>query len=403
MAKPTGSICNLNCTYCYYLEKAKLHPDNYRHQMTPEIQERFIRDYIESQPTEVVQFVWQGGEPTLLGLKFFQRAVELQRKYANGKTIENALQTNGTLLNDEWAAFFAENKFLVGISLDGPREIHDAYRVTRNNRPSFDAVMRGVECLTRNQAEFNTLTVVGAHNMNQPREVYRFLKDIGSRFLQFIPLIERPGRPQDLPLKLAGPPHPGDGDTYDQVTEWSVRPSAYGQFLITIFNDWVKRDVGRVYVQIFDVALNAWVGNEPPLCVFRRECGSALVIEHNGDVYSCDHFVYPQYRLGNLMNTSLGAMAKAPDQYEFGRAKSATLPRQCRECDVRFACNGECPKHRFLSTSDGEPGLNYLCAAYKKFFHHIDPFMQVMAHLLERQRAPAEIMTLIRKGKMPQK
>lgn len=308
------------------------------------------------------------------------------------KSIHNALQTNGTLIDDEWAEFLAEQKFLVGISLDGPRELHDHYRVDKGNAPTFDRVMRGLNKLKTHSVEFNTLTVVNRHNSQYPLEVYRFLKEVGSGFMQFIPVVERQAADPDANrLVLIQPSF----NRAAQVTEWSVEPLAYGNFLAKIFDEWVRKDVGRYFVQQFDVALESWMGMEASLCVFRKTCGSALALEHTGDLYSCDHFVYPEHKLGNIMQSNLDQMVQSQQQIKFGRDKLDSLPRMCRECDVRFACNGECPKHRFLTTPDGEPGLNYLCAGYKHFFHHITPYMQFMATELRAHRAPANIMRIL--------
>lgn len=403
MTKPMGSKCNLDCTYCFYLEKEKLYPGSTGFRMKPEVLEAYIRDYIAAQPGPTVSFAWQGGEPTLAGVDFFRTAVALQQRYAGGRTIENAFQTNGTLLDDEWGAFLAENRFLVGLSIDGPAHLHDAYRVDRGGQPTFAPVMRGLEILKKHRVEFNTLTTVHRKNSRQAIEVYRFLRNIGSGYLQFIPIVERNAAKADASgLWLAPPPDHGDAAALDgQVTEWSVRPAEFGQFLSAIFDEWVQRDVGRVFVQQFDAALANWIGQPAGVCVFSENCGRALAIEHNGDIYSCDHYVYPRYKLGNLMNQSLAAMVDSPQQAAFGDAKSATLPRYCRECTVRFACHGECPKHRFLHTPQGEPGLNYLCAGYKKFFTHIAPAMTTMAALLANNRAPAEIMRLPRDRWLP--
>lgn len=392
MTKPVGPICNLDCTYCYYLEKEKLYPRGENFRMTPEVLEAYIRQYLESQTTREVTFAWQGGEPTLLGVDYFRRIVELQRKHAGGREVKNALQTNGTRLDAEWCRFFREEGFLIGLSLDGPRRLHDTYRVDKGGKPTFDRVMKAVKLLKAHRVEFNTLTVVNASNVKHPHEVYDFLCEHGSGFMQFIPLVERHAAPNAAGLAFAGPPEPG-GEP-GAVTRWSVDPVLYGEFLVAIFDKWVRRDVGRVFVQIFDVALGIWSGAGASLCVFRRECGDALAMEHNGDVFSCDHFVYPAHRLGNILTTPLGDMAASPRQREFGRAKTSTLPRYCIECDVRFACNGECPKHRFARTPDGEEGLNYLCAAYKRFFRHVDAPMKRMTALLHAGRPPAEIMRL---------
>lgn len=399
LTKPIGPICNLDCKYCFYLEKQNLYPNERQWRMSDEVLEEYTRQYIRSQPSGEVFFAWQGGEPTLLGVDFFRKAVALQKRFAGGKTISNALQTNGTLLDGEWCDFLAKEKFLVGLSIDGPRELHDKYRVDKGQKPTFDAVMRGLELLKKHGAEFNTLTVVNRANSQQPLEVYRFLKNIGSQFLQFIPLVERsaPANLKSDGLTFSAPPDlTAPDDSRSPVTEWSVEAAQYGTFLCTIFDDWVRRDVGKVFVQLFDVALGNWMGLGSSLCVFAEKCGAALAIEHNGDLYSCDHYVYPKYHLGNLMNRNLGEMAHAPQQIKFGNDKLDLLPRFCRECEVRFACNGECPKHRFTKTPDGEDGLNYLCPAYKKFFNHIDPHMRTMAILLQDGRAPADIVGMLK-------
>lgn len=405
MTKPSGSRCNLDCHYCFYLEKEKLYPrgPNDVMRMPKEVLETYVRDYI-AQPGPVVSFAWQGGEPTLMGVDFFREAVALQKRYANGKTIENAFQTNGTLLDDEWGRFLAGEGFLVGISIDGPRALHDAYRVDRGHRPTFDRVMAGMDVLKKHKVEFNTLTTVHRKNAPQALEVYRFLRKHGSGFMQFIPIVER--MPESGPVAhdftLAPPPDqdPTGADRDDapgaRVTPWSVRPAEFGAFLCTIFDEWVKRDVGRVFVQHVDSALAKWLGVPGGTCVFAETCGRALAVEHNGDVYSCDHYVYPEYRLGNLRDTPLAELVDSPRQQKFGDAKSSTLPRYCRECPVKFACNGDCPKHRFARTPDGEAGLSYLCPSYRRFFTHIDPAMKTMAALLKSGRAPSEIMDLPR-------
>jgi uncharacterized protein len=393
MAKPIGPICNLDCTYCYYLEKEELFPKGENFKMPPEVLEAYIRKYIESQKTAEVTFAWQGGEPTLLGLAYFRRIVELQKKYGGPRRINNTLQTNGTLLDDAWCQFFKEHHFLIGLSIDGPRHLHDEYRVDKNQKPTFDRVMRGLELLKTHQVEFNTLTVVNASNAQHPLEVYDFLREIGSGYIQFIPLVERLPAEPDRGLTFAEPPEPGQAAS--PVTRWSVPSQGYGDFLVAIFDQWVRRDVGKVFVQMFDVSLGIWSGHGPGLCLFLPDCGEALALEHNGDLYSCDHFVYPKYKLGNLLNQSLGEMVNSEQQQAFGKAKSNTLPAYCRECEVRFACHGECPKHRFIETPAGEPGLNYLCASYKKFFTHVDPYMKTMAQLMFARKAPAQIMQML--------
>jgi len=394
MTKPIGPLCNLDCKYCFYLEKEKLFPSNENFRMSDEVLESYIRQYIAAQNVPEIHFAWQGGEPTLLGVGFFRKVVEFQKKYAGGKTINNALQTNGTLLDDEWCAFLAEHRFLVGVSVDGPPKLHDAYRVDKKGGATYEKVILGIRRLQKHGVEFNTLTVVNRVNSKKPLEVYRFLKEIGSGFIQFIPLVERLADAEaiKLGLDLAAPPRVDEEGARLPVTEWSVEPEQYGKFLTTIFDEWVKQDVGKVFVQLFDVALGNWMGMGGGLCVFSENCGSALAMEHNGDVYSCDHYVYPRYKLGNLLNQDLGAMAASEEQRAFGQAKSATLPEYCRFCEVRFACHGECPKHRFLRTPDGEPGLNYFCRAYKRFFTHVDPSMRKMAALLQARRPAAEIM-----------
>jgi uncharacterized protein len=398
MTKPIGPICNLDCKYCFYLEKEKFFPANERFGMPDHVLEEYIRQQIESQSSAEISFAWQGGEPTLLGVRFFRKVVALQAKYAHGKTIRNALQTNGTLLNDEWGEFLQSHQFLVGLSVDGPRDLHDTYRVDKKQNPTFERVMAGLAVLKKHRVDFNTLTVVNYANSKRPLEVYRFLKEIGSSYIQFIPLVERSADQgsQASDAVLALPPTPGKAAPTEPVTGWSVNARQYGNFLVEIFEEWVRHDVGRIFVQLFDVALGNWMGLGSSLCIFAEKCGAALALEHNGDVYSCDHYVYPQYQLGNILNQSLGAMVSSPEQQHFGSQKFAALPSYCRTCEVRFACHGECPKNRFIDTPDGESGLNYLCPAYKHFCKFIDPYMKTMAQLLNAHRAPAEIMNLLR-------
>jgi len=411
LTKPVGPICNLDCKYCFYLEKEKLYPGENQWRMSDAVLKEYVRQYIHSQPGPEIHFAWQGGEPTLLGVDFFRKAVALQKKHSRGKIIFNAIQTNGTLLDDEWCEFLAANKFLVGLSIDGPAELHDKYRVDKRQQPTFATVMRGLELLKKHNVEFNTLTVVNRANSQQPLKVYHFLKSIGSQFLQFIPLVERaaPAEMKALGYDFAEPPLLEASDMRQVtsgkkalpvtrhsslVTPWSVEAEQYGNFLCAIFDEWVRHDVGKTFVQLFDVALGNWMGLGSSLCVFAEKCGAALAIEHNGDLYSCDHYVYPRHKLGNVMNQSLGGMVNSPQQIKFGSDKLDSLPKFCRDCEVRFACNGECPKHRFIKTPDGEDGLNYLCPAYKKFFNHIDPAMRTMAQLLRTDQAPARIMEM---------
>jgi uncharacterized protein len=381
LAKPTGAICNLDCAYCFFLAKELLYPGS-RFRMADEQLENYIRQLIESHQTPEVTIAWQGGEPTLMGLDFFQRSIEYAQKYLRpDQTIQHTIQTNGTLINDEWAAFFKENNFLVGISLDGPRAMHDVYRQDKGGAPTFGKVLRGLSFLKQHGVEWNALVTLNHANVDQPVKVYRFLRDeCQARFIQFIPIVER--------HHVAGVP------CGDAVTDRSVTAQQYGQFLIDVFEEWVRRDIGEVYVQMFDVALANWYGEPSGLCVFSKTCGTALALEHNGDLYSCDHFVEPAFKLGNINATHLIELIASDQQLKFGRDKFDTLPQYCLNCDVRFACHGGCPKDRFITTPDGQPGLNYLCAGYKLFFHHIDQPMQLMVRLLRQNRAPAELTRL---------
>jgi uncharacterized protein len=384
MTKPGGAICNLDCSYCYFLSKEMLYPGS-RFTMAHELLERYIRQYIDAQRVPEVTFAWQGGEPTRLGLAFYQHALELQRKYARpGMRIVNTLQTNGTLLDDAWCVFFKEHEFLIGLSLDGPKELHDAYRVDKGSKGSFERVMKGLELLKKHKVEFNILTTVHAANAAHPLEVYRFLRDeVGAQFLQFIPIVERDN---------------GTGfQQGDRITNRSVTGKQYGSFMIDVFEEWVRRDVGRVYVQLFDVSLAAWLGAPPGLCIFEKTCGTALAMEHNGDVYACDHYVEPDYLLGNLIELPLLDMVTSDKQRAFGQAKQDTLPEYCRRCEVRFVCNGGCPKDRVLHTPEGEPGLNSLCEGYKAFFTHVNPYMRFMVNELRHRRPPANIMAFLRR------
>lgn len=382
MVKPRGSICNLDCTYCYYLAKERLYPEaSFR--MSDDLLEDYIRQHIAAQRTPEVVFAWQGGEPTLIGLDFYRKAVALQQKYRRpGTRILNALQTNGIRLDDEWCAFFREHQFLIGLSLDGPRAMHDAYRVDKGGQPTFDKVMAGLALLKRHRVDFNILTCVHAANADYPLEVYYFLRDeVGTDYMQFIPIVERG--------------HPLRFQEGAQISLRSVTGEAYGRFLNTIFDEWIRQDVGHIFVQMFDVALATWLGEPAGLCIFDETCGHGLAMEHNGDVYSCDHFVEPRHKLGNMRVIPLAELAGSAKQRRFGLAKSDTLPQYCRECPVRFACNGGCPKDRFLQTPAGEPGLNYLCAGYRAFFTHVDKPMREMARLVREGRPTSDIMACV--------
>ena len=394
MTKPIGPLCNLDCRYCFYLEKENLYPDKKSWQMNDAVLENYIKNYIAAQPIPEVTFAWQGGEPTLLGVDFFRRVVELEKKYANGKKIQNALQTNGTLLDVEWCKFFRENDFLIGISIDGPREMHDRYRVDKGGNPTFKKVLSGLNLLKEHQVEFNTLTVVNRENAKNPLEVYRFLRKHGSGHMQFIPLVEREGSAEGL-LTLAEPPTPDNAES--AVTSWSVLPRDWGNFLCAIFDEWIRRDVGKVFVQLFETQLGIRMGMPSSLCVFGETCGNAMAMEHNGDVYSCDHYVYPQYLLGNIADSNIIELVESPKQRKFGQDKKDSLPAYCRRCEVRFACNGECPKHRFLKTPDGENGLNYLCEGYRKFFNYCDAPMRAIGQLLREGRPATDIMEMAKR------
>lgn len=386
VAKPVGPACNLDCTYCFYLEKKALFASATSMRMSDSVLRSFIEGYIVSQPTPEVEFVWQGGEPTLLGVDFFRRVVAYQRSCAGGKIIRNALQTNGTLLNDEWCRFLKKHAFMVGISLDGPKVIHDRYRRDRKGLGSHERTMRGLTLLQQHNVEYNVLASVACDTAAYPLDVYRFLRDAGVEFIQFAPVVERYANPYSSPsgLRLAPPAVLNQREEQIEVTEWSVSPEAYGDFLIAIFEEWVRNDVGKMFVMNFEWALNAWIGNPSPVCVHAKQCGRSLVIEHNGDVYSCDHCVFPQYRLGNILNDTLTGMVEQSLQTQFGISKETALPRWCKECEVLAACQGGCPKHRFTRTFDDQIGLQYLCPGYKKFFRHIRKYLHIMTQLLEK-------------------
>lgn len=394
MLKPIGPVCNLNCTYCYYLEKKNLYQNVKNFRMSEDLLEIYTKQYIDSQQVPVVSFVWQGGEPTMMGIDFYKKALVLQERYSNGKRIENIFQTNGTLLDDDYCRFFHDNNFLIGVSIDGPEELHDLHRKNVAGKGSFAQVMKGIELLHKHKVEFNTLSVVNREIAYHPLKVYHFLKKIGSGFIQFIPIVERlASNPKSDALNLVAPIHGYDA----RVTEWSVEPEMYGKFLCAIFDEWVRNDAGKYYVQMIDVTLANWAGERAGLCVFTETCGDAMVMEHNGDLFSCDHFVYPEYFLGNIMKKPLTEMVSSERQKQFGKDKRDKLPRYCFECEYRFACHGECPKHRFAITPDGQEGLNYLCPAYKIFFSHVHPYMQFMADELKAKRAPANVMEWVKR------
>ncbi|EMF1933836.1 TPA: anaerobic sulfatase maturase [Klebsiella quasipneumoniae subsp. quasipneumoniae] len=388
MIKPTGSVCNLDCKYCFYLEKEKLYPERKRnYRMSDEMLERFIKQHIAAQEIDEVIFAWQGGEPTLMGLPFYRRAIELQQRYAAGKTIVNTFQTNGILIDDQWSEFFRANQFLVGISIDGDAALHDEWRVTRSGKATHAKVEQAIQCLHRHGVEFNTLTVVNQSNMRHPLQVYRYLKSIGSRYMQFIPLVERSSEKSGLGLA-----HPEDRQT--KMMPWSVDPLQFGHFLNAIFDVWVREDIGDIGIQMFEQTLAAWCGLPPQVCVFAPTCGSAFAMEMNGDVYNCDHFVYPQYRLGNIQDTTLHAMNNSAQNQQFGDDKSHSMAQECRSCQWQFACYGGCPKHRFLQSATGERNHNYLCAGYKAFFSHSAVTMSAMKTLHQNGFSPAEIKSI---------
>lgn len=396
MAKPVGPLCNLACRYCYYTEKGKLYPDDPRRTMGDELLERFVRQYIGMQAAPDVLFTWHGGEPLMRPVAFYRRALELQRKYADGRRIDNAIQTNGTLITEEWARFFKENGFLVGVSIDGPQEFHDAFRKSRAGKPSFLQVMRGIRTLERYGVDWNAMAVVNSLNGDHPLEFYRFFKEIGCRYIQFTPVVERLYRHPDG-RALASPI---EGATA-QVADFSVSPGQWGAFLCTLFDEWVRHDVGEYFVQIFDSTLAGWMGVEPSVCTLAATCGHAGAMEFNGDVYACDHYVFPEFRLGNIFQKTLAEMMYGPGQLEFGENKRRLLTRQCKECPYLFACHGECPRNRFALSAHGEPGHNYLCEGYRKFFRHAAPFMDFMKHRLQHEQAPAGVMRWIEAGMPP--
>ena len=390
MTKAAGSSCNLACEYCYYLEKNNLYKDiqpDKRFIMSDQLLERFIDMYIQSQTTPQVQFCWHGGESLMRPLSFYKRVVELQQMYAAGHIIDNTIQTNGTLLNDEWCRFFKDNNWLVGVSIDGPQEFHDEYRRNKMGAPSFRKVMQGINLLKKHGVEWNAMAVVNDFNADYPLDFYHFFKEIECRYIQFAPIVERilprkDGRHLASPMDANGAP----------LADFSVSPEQWGNFLCTIFDEWVRHDVGQYFIQLFDATLANWIGEQPGVCTMARTCGHAGVMEYNGDVYSCDHFVFPEYKLGNIRTSTLVEMMYSPRQQQFGNDKFDRLPDQCRRCKYLFACNGECPKNRFAVTADGQPGLNYLCDGYHRFFEHVAPYMDYMANELKNHRSPASVM-----------
>lgn len=388
MLKPVGAVCNLACDYCYYLEKGKLYPELKNHIMTEALLDKFIQEYLDCQTMSQVLFTWHGGETLMRPISFYKKALELQRKYARGREIDNCIQTNGTLITDEWCRFFKENNFLVGVSIDGPQEFHDEYRRNKQGLPSFHKVMKGIELLKKHQVEYNVMAVVNDYNVDYPVEFYNFFKKMDCRYIQFAPIVERISSHTNGTQLTS----PKQKDTAIELAPFSVDPEKWGDFLCTIFDEWVKEDVGNFYIQLFDATLANWIGEQPGVCTLAKTCGHAGVMEFNGDVYTCDHFVFPEYKLGNLYTKTLTEMMYSQKQLVFGNDKYEKLPNQCKACEYLFACNGECPKNRFMQTSDGEAGLNYLCKGYKKFFSHVAPYMDFMKKELLSQRPPANVM-----------
>ncbi len=390
MLKPAGSLCNMACKYCYYLEKGNLYKQYKDHVISDELLEKFVKDYIESQTLPQILFTWHGGETLMRPISFYKKAMTLEKRYAGGRQIDNCIQTNGTLLTDEWCEFFKENNFLVGVSIDGPQEFHDEYRRTRSGKPSFQKVMKGIQLLNKHGVEWNALAVINDFNADYPLEFYHFFKDIHCKYIQFTPIVERIVNRTDG-LTLA----PGMQDQ-GKLADFSITADQWGNFLCTIFDEWVRKDVGNYYIQLFDATLANWAGVAPGICDMAKECGHAAVMEFNGDVYCCDHFVYPEYKLGNLHQKTLTEMLYSKRQKDFGEMKYKSLPRQCKECEFLFACHGECPKNRFLKDKYGEFGLNYLCEGYYRFFKHVAPYMDFMKKELDAHRPPANIMNLFK-------
>lgn len=394
LAKPVGASCNLRCKYCYYLEKSHLYRNAPVRVMSDELLERFVQEYIQAQTMSQVLFTWHGGEPLMRPLSFYKKAVALQERYAFGRQIDNTIQTNGTLLTDEWCEFFKEHNWLVGISIDGPQEFHDEYRRTASDKPSWQKVMRGIRLLRKHGVEWNAMAVVNDFNAGYPLEFYHFFKEMGAKYIQFAPVVERMAAHSDgrhLATLV---------DQECPVADFSVSPAQWGDFLCAIFDEWVRHDVGQTYVEIFDCTLANWVGERPGICVYAKECGHAGVMEFNGDVYSCDHFVFPEYKLGNIRDKTLVEMLYGEQQRQFSCLKHASLPKQCKECEWEFACHGECPKNRFVNDRYGNPGLNYLCSGYRHFYEHVAPYMDFMKKEFLNQRPPANVMEAVKRKRI---
>lgn len=387
MLKPVGAACNLRCHYCYYLEKACLYKDSSKRVLSEEMLDQFTKEYIEAQTLNDVLFTWHGGEPLMRPLSFYRKALELQKKYGRGRNISNVIQTNGTLLTDEWCRFLHENNWLVGVSIDGPQEFHDEYRRTASGGPSWAKVMRGIQLLNKHHVEWNAMAVVNDFNADYPLDFYHFFKEMGCRFIQITPVVERMVNHADG-RHLAT----FTDDATAPVTDFSVTPEQWGRFLCAIFDEWVRNDVGQTYVELFDCILANWVGVTPGICVYAKECGHAGIMEFNGDVYSCDHFVFPEYRLGNIREKTITEMLYGEQQQQFNRLKSLSLPKECKECEWEFACHGECPRTRFIKDVYGNPGKNYLCEGYRMFFRHIAPYMDFMKKEYMNQRPPSNVM-----------
>jgi uncharacterized protein len=389
MAKAAGPSCNLACKYCYYTEKAKLYPNDPRHIMSDELLERFTKQYIEAQTMNEILFTWHGGEPLMRPIAFYERAIRLQHQYGRGRAIDNCFQTNGTLIDDKWADFFKRNNILVGVSIDGPQEFHDEYRRSRGGKPTFHQVMKGIEILNKHGVQWNAMAVVNDFNADYPLDFYHFFKEINCHYIQFTPIVERIVKHDD------GRHLASLTDDILDVSDFSISPEQWGYFLNTIFDEWVHHDVGQTYVQLFDATLANYAGVQPGICSMSANCGHAGVMEYNGDIYCCDHFVFPEYKLGNIHEKTLTEMLYSKQQEAFGQSKRGSLPRQCQECKYTHLCHGECPKNRFCYTADGESGLNYLCEGYRSFFAHTAPYFEFMKQELDAGRAPANVMNQI--------